>query len=470
MAQISSLGAGTSLDLNSIYDKLQDAENARLTPFTQQQSSYKAQLTAYSIIQTSLDKLRTANKALSAGNLATTAVTSTNTAFSATLAPNAGIGNYNINVTQLAQSQSLITQKQANNKANIGNGAATRTLTISQGKDAQGKDRNISVTLTNDQTNLTGIRDAINAKQAGVTASIIKGDDNSYYLSLTSSDTGTANAMTVSVSGDDTLQGVLGYDPTAATNGLSVSVPAQDAQLTINDLQVTRSSNNITDAIDGVTLNLKATSKDTEKLAINRDATATTTAIQAFVDAYNSLQTTIANQTAYTASKPGSGTQDASNGALVGDNTTRTITSQLRSQLTSSQNNSDYATLSSMGITQDINGKLTVDSAKLADALAKKPASVAAFFQGDGKTTGFSTQTETLLGNILNTSGGLLQNATDGINKTLKSLGDQITQTQASIDANMAATKKQFTQLSVLVNQLTNTGNALASQLNSNNN
>jgi len=465
MASVSSLGVGTSLDLSSLMDSLTTAENARITPLNTQQSTYKAKLTSFGILQTSLDKLKTAATALqNASKIAGTSVTSTNTSFSATLTANtsAPAGSYNISVTQLAQSQSLLSGVQSDPKAALGTtGAANRTITIAQ----NGKTP-VTISLDDSQTSLNGMRDAINAKQSGVTASVIKADDNSYYLALSANDSGTANAMTVSVSGDDALNKIVGYNATSSTNGMKVTTAAQDAKFTVNNLELTRSSNTVTDALDGITLNLKSqtSSAGPENLSVTKDPSAMTTAIQAYVDAYNSLQTTIANQTAYTAVDKGATSQDSSNGALFGDGTVRTIATQLRSQNSASQPGGDYATLASLGITQDINGRLQVDSGKLATALNTKPNSVTQFFVGDGKTTGFGTQATNMLTAMLDPTKGTVQSAEDGINKSLKNLTDQMTSTQASINLNLANYKTQFTNLSVLVNKLTNTGNYLSQQ------
>ncbi|MGP9418368.1 flagellar filament capping protein FliD [Ewingella sp. AOP9-I1-14] len=470
MASVSSLGAGTSLDLNSLMDSLTKAENDRLTPLTNQQTSYKAKLTSFSILQTSLDKLKTAATALqNASQIAGTSVTSTNTSFSAALTPNASApaGSYQINVTQLAQAQSLLSAAKSDPKAALGTtGAANRSITIAQtGKDP------VTIPLTDDQTSLNGMRDAINAKQAGVTASVIKANDNTYYLSITANDTGVANAMTVSVSGDDALNSVVGYNPSSSTNGMKVTTAAQDAKFTINNnVEITRSSNVVSDALDGVTLTLKsltsanANSSGPETLTLTQDPSAMTKAIQNYVDAYNSLQTTIASQTTYTAVDKGADSQNASNGALFGDGTVRTISTQLRGSIASSQPNTDFSTLASMGITQDVNGKLTVDSTKLNNAITKKPGSVVQFFAGDGKTTGFGTQATNMLTKMLDPTNGTVQAAEDGINKSLKNLSDQMTKTQASITLNLTNYKNQFTNLSVLVNKLTNTGSYLTQQ------
>lgn len=467
MASVSSLGAGTSLDLNSLMDSLTTSENARLTPLTNQQTSYKAKLTSFSILQTSLDKLKTAAAALqNASQIAGTSITSTNTSFAATLTANtsAPAGSYSINVTQLAQSQSLLSGVQTDPKAALGTtGATGRSITIAQaGKDP------VTIPLTDDQTSLNGVRDAINAKQAGVTASVIKANDNSYYLSITANDSGTANAMTVSVTGDTALNNVVGYNPASSTNGMKVTTAAQDAKFTINNnLEITRSSNTVSDALDGITLNLKSvTSASTgpETLTVTQDPSAMTKAVQNYVDAYNSLQTTIASQTAYTAVDKGADGQNANNGALFGDGTVRTISTQLRGQISAAQPNTDFSTLASLGITQDVNGKLQVDSTKLNNAITQKPASVVQFFAGDGKTTGFGTQSANMLTTMLDPTNGTVQAAEDGINQSLKNLSDQMTKTQSSINTNLANYKTQFTNLSVLVNQLTNTGNYLTQQ------
>ena len=200
-------------------------------------------------------------------------------------------------------------------------------------------------------------------------------------------------------------------------------------------------------------------------MSIVKDNQPMTDAIQAFVDAYNSLQTTIANQTKYTAVDQGSTNQDSSNGDLLGDGTLRNIQTRLRSMISASQGSGDLATLSQIGITQDITGKLTVDSTKLNKALNEKSADVVAFLSGDGKTTGFATQTSSLLKDMLGTDGSV-QNATAGINKTLKKLSDEYDRVNAQITATMARYKTQFTSLSQLVSKMDQTGSYLTQQFN----
>ncbi|EMF5209927.1 flagellar filament capping protein FliD [Enterobacter roggenkampii] len=463
MASISSLGAGTSLDLNTLYDNLQTAEQTKLTPITTQQSSYKAKLTAWGVVQTALTKLQTASDALkNTSAIAQSKVSSTNTAFSASLASSAAAGSYSVEVTQLAAAQSLLSPKVNSKDTDLGDSSmSSRTITITQ----PGQKNPLTVTLASDKTSLADVRDAINAKQGSVSASIIKADDNSYYLSLTSRDSGTSNEMTITTD-DAELAKYISYDPGNATNVMSEQVPAADAKVNINGIEIIRSSNTITDAPEGVTLNLIKTNKGSpETLSVVKDNQPMTDAIQAFVDAYNSLQTTISNQTKYTKVDQGSTSQNSSNGDLLGDGTLRNIQTRLRSMVSASQGSGSLATLSQLGITQDITGKLTVDSTKLNKALNEKSADVVAFLSGDGKTTGFATQTSSLLKDMLGTDGSV-QNATAGINKTLKKLSDEYDRVNAQITATMARYKTQFTSLSQLVSKMDQTGSYLTQQFN----
>ncbi|WP_404273155.1 flagellar filament capping protein FliD [Yersinia similis] len=466
MASISSLGSGSGLDLNDVLGKLTASEMTRLTPLTNQQSSYKSKLTAFSVLQSALAKLETASATLKkADTLNSTAVSGANTAFSATTDSKATAGSYSIEVTNLAKAQSLLSKDVPNATDKLGNDNATRIITISQ----PGQEKPLEVTLTNEQTSLADIRDAINKKEGNVNASIMKTSDDTYYLALTARDTGTQSEMTISVSGDETLNDFLNYTPssTGGSGAMTQKVKAENAELAVNGVAITRQSNTITDAPQGVTINLKAVTKaDTpEQLTIVRDSSASKAAIQNFVDAYNSLQTTFGSLTKYTAVESGSD-QSGSNGALVGDGTLRTIQTQLKSQLAAAQPG-DLKTLASMGITQDLDGKLVVDSIKLDAALKDKPNSVTAFLVGDGKNSGFATQTEKLLNTALDTTSGTLKTVTDGINNTLKSLDKQVISTTNSINANIERYKTQFTQLDKMMSSLNNTSSFLTQQFSS---
>ncbi|WP_336755496.1 flagellar filament capping protein FliD [Pantoea sp. USHLN298] len=464
MATISTLGIGSGLDLSTILDNLQASEKASLTPISTQQSAYTAKLSAYGTLSSALTTFQTANTALNSADLfSSTTATSTGSAFSATTASGAVAGSYTISVSKLAQAQTLTSGVQSSNTAVLGDSsAASRTLSI---KLADGTSKDI--TLTSDQTSLSGMRDAINKAGAGVSASIIKSGDGEYRLSLTAAKTGEKYAVSsVTVTGDDTLQSVVGFDATKtdADNPMDLSVAAQDAQLTVNNVAITSSSNTISDALEGITLNLKDTTTTSQTLNVAKDTTKVTTALSTFVDAYNTLLDQFNSLTKYTAVDVGATAQDTSNGALVGDSTLRTIQTQLKGLLTNAASSSSYKTLSQIGISSDpTTGALKLDSAVLKTALDKDPDGIKEMMIGDGKTTGITTKIATNLTGWLSST-GIIQAAKDGVSKTLNNLTDQYNKMSTRIDNLIARYKAQFTQLDVTMSSLNSTSSYLTQQ------
>ncbi|WP_202300879.1 flagellar filament capping protein FliD [Dryocola clanedunensis] len=461
MPSISTLGIGSGLDLASILDSLEAAQKATLAPISTQQSSYTAKLSAYGTLKSALETFQTANTALGKADLfSSTTTNSSSTAFSATTSGSAVAGKYSINVTQLAQSQTLTTKaSQTDTKAAIA--TSDSVLTIQQGG---GKDP-ITIDLSAADSSLSGIRDAINDSKSGVSASIINTGDG-YRLAITSDDTGVDNAMSISVSGDSDLQAFMGYNGTSTdgNNGMEESVTAQDAELTVNNIKITNSSNTIDDALEDITLNLNGVTTGSQTLTITKDISKSETAVKAWVDAYNSLQDTFGNLTKYTAVDSGADAQDTSNGALLGDSTLRTIQTQLKGLLTSTQSTSSYKTLTQIGITTDpSSGKLELDSDKLETALRKDSAGVKEMLVGDGEKTGLTTTVGTNLTSWLSST-GIIQAAKDGVSKTLNNLTDQYNAASDRIDVEMARYKAQFTQLDVMMSSLNSTSSYLTQQ------
>lgn len=461
---ISSLGIGSGLQLSDLLDNLTTAEKKRLTPITTAQSSYSAKLTAYGTLQSSLQTFADATSALNSADVyaSTTATSSNTSAFTATTAAGAATGKYSINVTQLAQAQVLVSGTTTDSKTALGetSTSGTRTLSITQG---DGKP--VTISLTDAQTSLTGMRDAINGADAGVTASILKVSDGSYQLIISADDTGTNSKMTLSVTGDDTLNEFIGYNSASNTGGMTQNVEAKNAQLSVNGISLERQSNEVTDAPEGITLNLLATTDNAGTLTVKKDTSDASTKIQAFVTAYNALQSTFTNLTKYTAVDSNTDTQDTSNGALLGDSALRTIQSKLKTAVTSAFNSNEISSLASIGITTDPDtGKLEVDSDKLDKALANSTSDVKTMLLGDGKTTGVITKINNLNVSFLNSDTGTIATAKTAVNTTLKSLTEQYNKVNDSITATIARYKTQFTALDVSIQKLNSTADYLTQQ------
>lgn len=467
MASISTLGVGSGLDLSSILDSMQTAEKAALTPISNQQSSYTAKLSAYATLKSALTTFQTANTTLNNASLFTaTTATSSSSAFSATTSGSTVAGKYSISVSQLAQAQTLTSSVQSSNTTALGDSSASsRTLSIALA-DGSSKD----ITLTSDQTSLTGMRDAINGASAGVTASIIKVSDGSYRLSITSNETGSDNAVSsIKVTGDDTLQGIVGYDASASSNAMTESVTAQNAKLTVNNVAIESSSNTISDALEGITLNLSDVTSGKQTLTIATDTSKASNALTSWVSAYNTLQDSFASLTKYTAVDAGADAQDSSNGALLGDSTLRTIQSQLKSMLTNAASSSTFKTLAQIGVTSDpTTGKLEVDSDKLNTSLSSNLSGVKEMIIGDGKTTGIATTVASSLTSWLSST-GIVQSATDGVSKTLNDLTTQYNKVNDRINDTIARLKTQFTQLDVVMSSLNQTSSYLTQQFDTSN-
>lgn len=462
MASFTSLGVGSNLPLDTLLTNLTTAEKKRLTPITQQQSSNTARLTAFGTLKSSLEKFQTANTALNDAALfkSTTAVSSS-TDLTVSTTAGAAAGIYKISVSQLAQAQSIrTTTPVTDSKAIQGNSNSERTLVIKQ----DGKDKPLEIKLTSEQTSLEGLRDAINNADGGVSASIVKVKDNDYQLVLTSSETGLENQMSVSVQGDDKLNQFISFNnPDVTGNNVEQIVEAQDAKLSVNGINIERSSNTITDAPQGITLNLTKVVDDVT-ITINKSDEKSTSAIKAWVEAYNSLVDTIGSLTKYTAVDPGAEKQDTSNGALLGDSTVRTIQTGIRGQFSASANSGNFQTLSQIGITQDgTTGKLKIDDDKLKKALSEHSVDVQQLLVGDGKETGITTKIAGLVKGYL-ADDGIIDSAQDSINSTLKKLTKQYLSVSASIDDTIARYQAQFTQLDTMMSKLNNTSTYLTQQ------
>lgn len=128
----------------------------------------------------------------------------------------------------------------------------TRTIKITQ----DGRKEPLEIKLNKDQTSLDEISKANADADSGISASIVKVKDGDYQLVLLTASEGLANKMTISVEGDSKLNDLLAYDSKIRLPNMKELVNAQNAQLNVNGIDVRRSSNKITDAPQGVTLDL----------------------------------------------------------------------------------------------------------------------------------------------------------------------------------------------------------------------
>ena len=284
-------------------------------------------------------------------------------------------GNYSLDVQQLAKSQSLASGSFSDrNATSVGQG----TLTIQTGDNTT----NINVDGSNDT--LQGLANSINESDAGVSAGIID-TGNGYRLTLSANESGKANGATISVSdsdGNDTDNaGLSRFAFNDTTKNLEETVAAQDAKLSVNGIDVTRSSNNVEGVVDGLSFQLQDTG--TTSVEVTQDTGAVAEKVQAFVDKFNAFKSTISELTAYS--------QDGGGSLLTGDSTIRNIENQIKreiGQIVPGLENASVRSLSDVGITTNSqNGQLEFDSQKFQEQLKANPDDVTALFAEQGRTS-----------------------------------------------------------------------------------
>ena len=232
---------------------------------------------------------------------------------------------------------------------------------------------NVSIDLSQDS--LQDIKDKLVA--VGIDASIESDTDSSGNTTYRIDITGGITSYTDSA---NTLE-VLGFVRPGVKNQLEA---AQDASLTVDGLSVTRSTNQISDLIAGVTLNLEDTSASAVTLTISQDTATRKQAIEDFVSSYNDLMGYIREQFSYNPDT------DSEAQPLMGDSTLRYIEESIRDVIISQVSglSSSLDALARIGITTDYNtGDLEIDDSTLDGYLASNPQDIINLFTASATTT-----------------------------------------------------------------------------------
>lgn len=486
----SAMGIGTGgIDTASMLTQLQSAEQLRLTPYQNLQTSYKNKISSWGSISSLMSKLQASVKKLS-GEAFNTLTVSKNSAFTATATDKASADAHSVSVSQLATAHKLRSAGFSSADEPLGNpvgDGGTRTLTIQQG---DGKP--MTITLQDDETSLNQIAKAINKQSGSVTASVQRNGDGDYQLMLSSKKTGSEGEMAISVEGDSALASILDTqhggkgagESGSETDGMSMVTAAQDAQLTVDGTLYTRASNNISDIITGVTLSLNAVSKDDapEQLTLTVDTSAIKSALQDFVKQYNALLTQTTADSKYVAADTSGlsaddvATTSSDSGALMGDATLRGMVSEIRSTVNGwygdTGGDSLYGALADLGITIDAqSGQMTLSDSKLDDAIAAGADEIGSMFKGSGDRAGLATALSAVLtkyvGDSDSKTDGIIKTATDSLNSQLKNIGTQIDKTQALIDSQVNRYKLQFQNLDSVMSKLNSMSSSITSLMSS---
>ncbi|MCU1389655.1 MAG: flagellar hook-associated protein 2 [Ilumatobacteraceae bacterium] len=326
--------------LMAVERKPQDLLKTRITALQTRQNAWQA-------IADKLTALQTASEALtgldSLSSLRT--VSSSNTGNVTVRATGSGAATTaSLEVLGLAAAQSVLASDTFSSATDA---VAGRTLSLTN--VASGT----SQTFTSADGTIGGLAAAVNAAGIGVSARVLQTSPGQYQLALTATSTGTASAFTAGGTGWGTF---------------ATQRPAADATIVVDGVTLTRSSNVIADAIDGVELSLQSLTTGPISISSARDDATITSKVSALVTAMNALGTMVDAATKI-------GADASSGGPLAGDYTARSIMTSVRSAIASSLVTASGKTVTSntLGVTLAKDGTIVFDATALAAGLASQP-------------------------------------------------------------------------------------------------
>lgn len=286
-------------------------------------------------------------------------------------------GSYSVQSLALAQAQTVV--------ANTG--YASRTSAIPEGDielNIGGQLKTITIGPSNNT--LEGLQQTINDGDYGINASIIR-DGSEYKLMFSAKDTGAASAF--SFEGTGALSGFK-YDPNDLPgSSFSQTSAAQDAQMSVNGLVVSSSTNTFDDVIQGMSIQLNSVGA-AQTINASRDTEAAVTAIKDFVDVYNQLGTILKDLGSYEklSEKQKEDPANEFKGDLAGSSLLREIRAQVKGAMLGNLEGVDgaYNTLGSIGITLDRNGVMQLDETKLNAVASSDMDAISRLFSKSGSS------------------------------------------------------------------------------------
>lgn len=444
---LSAPGIGSNLDVNGLVSQLMAIERRPLATVQTREAAVKAQLSAYGLLQSQVASFGDAAAALGkAGKLSAYTATVGDTEVAGVTAGSDSVaGTYSLEVKQLAKAEKIATGVFTNSSSVTGTG----TLTISLGSyDSIGNtftprtDKTpLTITLDSSNNTLAGLRDTINAARSGVSATIVT-DTGGARLVVSGSETGSKNAIKI----DSQAIAALAFDP-AATGVQAVNrlQSAQDARISIDNLDIVSASNQVSGAVDGLTLNLiKAKPGQQTELRVAKDSASKKQVLGEFVNSYNALNAMARGYTKYDAATK-------ARGVLQGEVTAVSLMNQLRTTISSTipGATADFKRISDIGISMQADGSLKLDDTKLAavtsitsgtDQLARM------FIATSSNPDTFVTRIKSFVTKMQG-SDGIIPSETGGLSITIKRLDKQQDAINARLVGVEARLRKQFNAL-----------------------
>ena len=472
-------GISTGVDTTALINAIVAQKGGNLTRLKAQRELNDKRSAALTAMSTSLTTLGYSLLALQdrINGRTVTSSDANNTNVTAT-GSGAASGNYDVTVTTVATKGQIAPVQ--GSVLSVKDPTAAIFSSSSASFAVQGTDGVIK-TFELTTNSLNGLKDAINSSGAGVSASVVNtgSGTNPYLLVITAKGTGTgstgAGVVTLAAIDNDgppkhpavtptelinnadvslglglsgTIAGTFAA-PTGITGGLVSAVP-KDAVFTVNGITLTRKTNVVSDAVEGMTFTLKQGGQTgMTTLTVAPDKTGATTAMQDFLTKYNQLVKDY--KTASTSTKNADGSVNQA--PLAGDASARALMLNLRAALASTSTgmptDSAYKTLGSMGITTQADGSLTMNTISFQGAMVTDLASVQLnFSQGLGQSARALITTFTGMG-----AGGV-STLLNSIITQNKNLDVQVQSAQSRLDTETKNLKAKFARMESIVGQM----------------
>lgn len=440
---LSALGGSNGIDVTTAVSDILYADRAPERTWQAEQSTLASQTSALNQLNSEASSLSDALSALQSatGVLSTvTADSSNSNIVSATAANGTTAGSHSVVVNSVATTSSWYSD--AESSSSVALPAGSFDLTVG------GTSTAIDVSGSSGVDTLDELATYINQQSLGVTASIVT-DSSGARLSLVSTTSGSAGDF--SISNDSTV-------------GFSRANTGANASLTVDGVPVSSASNTVTGALSGVTLNLQSASPGTTvNITVGSDVNSISSAIESFISAYNTLIEDVNSQFTY---NPTTGTA----GTLQSDSVVQGLQSELLDATNYNSGGSSLSTLTSLGITTNSDGTLSLDGSTLENAIENNNAALSSFFQGSNGSGGFASTLNSTVGTYTDSTGGAftvdlssiasensdLTNETDTLEVYLSSQQTLLTNEYNQADIEIQQLPQKIKQINALLNPTSN--------------
>lgn len=457
MTTVTSAGAGSGLDLESVISASVAAKKAQLqTPITTKKTNTQITLTGLGQLKSAISTFRTSLDALSAtGAFNKRSVNITQDTDDPVLKietnDGASNGDYNITVDKLATTSKVEGTFASSTTALI---TEDGTLTFKAGDEEFTVDVKAGDTLEQVRKRINN-----NGDNFGLTANIVNTSDGKAKLILDSGVSGAGNDL--SITGSTTA--LTDKFSTSGSN-MTQTLAAGSAQITVDGNILTSETNTFEDTIAGLDVTVLRTSdKDTDgnaksnRVKVTTDTSAITKLVQNFIDSYNTLNTKMTELGKRNTISGGESQDDG--GALAGDSTPRIVRNLMTNAITTPSTNSTvYSTIFQLGIKMDNDGVLSLDSDKFKDALADNYEQVVSVFGG---SEGVAGQLSASLKEYTKT-GGLLSMRQDQLNTELNYWGQKEADTTTQMEKYEASLRAKYASLDTLLAQMNSSASYLS--------